>query len=269
MNYGTRQNNSKDKPSVNTRGYTFANRDGFEPSVLNVGFWDEKMTITINPALEPAKQTTERFYDYEKSVKTSLTLEKVMAILYKITKEIIPAMENDEDKSIGVIVGNDGMVAIGTGKKLTGSIRPFIALYKGIDNSTKKAEMSIYYEFKTVDCIDNYDPNNGSFEMGSKVNSEFNLFIEILKATIIGMSNASVHAGRFVNKYVNDRLYDAVVSIGTKVGADVTPRGGKGFSGFSSRQNPFATDSSSESDTTSVDDVAQLSNFDQMDDYLG
>lgn len=266
MNYGTKQNNSKDKPSVNTRGYTFANRDGFEPSVMSIGFWDDKMTITLNPALEPAKQTQDRFYDYEKSVKTSLTLEKVMALLYKITKEIMPAIEVGEDKSIGITVGNDGMVAIGTGKKITGSIKPFIALYKGIDATSKKAELSIFYEFKTIDCVDGYDPNTGGFSMGTKINSELLLFVELLKSTIIGMSNAGTHADRYVKKFVNDRLYDAVVSIGTKVGADVAPRGGGFKGGFTSRQNPFAT-TSIDNDIPSAD-VAQLSNFDQIDEYL-
>ncbi len=43
MNSGMRQNNSKDKQSVNTRGYTFMNREGFEPSAMSIGFWDDKM----------------------------------------------------------------------------------------------------------------------------------------------------------------------------------------------------------------------------------
>jgi hypothetical protein len=267
MNSGFKQNNSKDKPSVNTRGYAFMNREGFEPSAMTVGFWDDKMTITINPALEPSKQTNDRFYDYEKSVKTSLTLEKVMSLMYKISKEIIPAIESDTDKSIGVAVGNDGMIAVGTGKSITGSIRPFLALFKGINPDTKKAELSIYYEFRTIDSIDDYDPATGKYTLGTKVYSELLLFIEILKSTIIGMSNAGTHSDRYVNKFVNDRLYDAVVSIGEKVGANVTPRGGNRMGGFGQRTT-WGSQSSNESDLEAMAEAAQLTNLDQMEEYL-
>lgn len=269
MNFGTRQNNSKDKPSVNTRGYAFANRDGFEPSVMTVGFWDEKLTITINPALEPSKQTTERFYDYDKSVKTTLTLEKVMSLLYKITKEIIPAIENGEDKSIGISVGNDGVLAISTGKKITGDIRPCLALYKGINDSTKKAELSMYYEFKTITTVDDYDPSTGDYSMGTKMHSELLLFVEILKATIVGLSNAVTHADRNVNQFVNNRLYDSIVSIGEKVGANVTPRGGNRGFGGGFKRNPFSSPAESmSSPLDETEEMQHLSNFDQMEDYL-
>lgn len=267
-NFGTNQNNSKDnKASVNTRSFTFANRDGFEPSAVNFGFWDDKITIAINPALEPSKQTTERFYDYEKTVKTSLTFEKSMALLYKLNKEIIPAMENGEDKTIGLAVGNDGMIAVGTGKKITNEIRPFIALFKGINPDTKQAELSIYYEFKRIESIDNYDPETGKYEMGSKTHAEFLVFIEFLKAAIVGMSNATTHATRTVNKYMNDRLYDAVVSIGEKVGANVTPRGGSSYRNGFNTNKPNWGGTSSSMDTPMTDTI-DLNSYDQMDEYL-
>ena len=80
--YGTQQNNEKDNtPNVNTRSYQFMNRDGFDPSALSVGAWNEMLSLRINPALDKSRQSEGRVFDYDKSVSTSLTAEKVTLLL--------------------------------------------------------------------------------------------------------------------------------------------------------------------------------------------
>ena len=85
MAFGTQQNNDKDNtPNINTRSYVFMNKDGFDPSALTVGAWNEMLSLRINPALDKSRQTENKVFDYDKSVSTSLTAEKVTLLLYKI-----------------------------------------------------------------------------------------------------------------------------------------------------------------------------------------
>ena len=263
-NYGTSQNNDKDNQiSVNTRGYQFMNRDGFEPSSLQVGAWNENMSLRINPMLEPSKQTETRIFDYDRYVSTALTLEKAMLLLYKIEKEIIPAIENDIDKSIGIQVGGDSLVVVGTGKRLTGSIRPFFAIHKSLNPDTKKPEMSMFYEFKATSSIDDYNESTGTYSLSESVYTEFKLFVFLLKSFINFGSNFAAHANRFVQRFSNSKLMSTVNAIGQKVGV---PTNEYNSGGGYRRSNIFDQPSSQSSQVTDADyaDIGDINDLNEF-----
>ena len=266
--YGTQQNNEKDNtPNVNTRSYQFMNKDGFDPSALSVGAWNEMLSLRINPALDKSRQTEGRVFDYDKSVSTSLTAEKVTLLLYKIQKEIIPAIESDEDKSIGIpLNGGESLLVVGTGKRLTNTITPFLAIHKSLNPDTKKPEMSMFYEFKKSSSIDDYNEQTGAYSLVSDIHSELKLFVELLKAFIIGTSNFTVHAERLVNKYNNDKLQNNILAIGQKVGATMT--GGTNRS-YGQRQNIFGNTSNTPSySNNSGADMAELGSIEDLNSFM-
>ena len=268
MAFGTQQNNDKDNtPNINTRSYVFMNKDGFDPSALTVGAWNEMLSLRINPALDKSRQTENKVFDYDKSVSTSLTAEKVTLLLYKITKEVIPAIEAGEDKSVGIpLNGGESLLVVGTGKRYTNEITPFLAIHKSLNNDTKKPEMSMFYEFKRSYTIDDYDEKTGTYEKNSGIHSEFKLFIELLRAFIIGNSNFGVHSDRFVNRFKDDRMNKNVMAIGMKVGASMST--GSTTRNYSSRQNVFddrspnrSHDSGSDAEMTELGDINDLNEF--------
>lgn len=234
--FGTRQNNENDTrtKSVNTRVYQFKNKEGFEPSTLQVGGWDEMFSMRINPTLPPEKQSRDHLFDYERFVATSFNMEKALLFLFKINKDILPAIENDEEKNIGISVGGDSLVTIGTGKSITNSIRPYIAIHKGLNPDTKKPEQSIYYEFRKSITIDDYNPETGEYTVSEEYDSELNLFCELLKS-FIQNSNFNAHVNRFNNRFANEKNFNTMNAIAAKVGADTNTK----YDSSNSRRNVF------------------------------
>ena len=251
--FGTKQNNENDnRKSVTTRIYQFKNKDGFEPSTLQVSGWDEMFSLRINPTLPTDKQSKEQIFDYDRFVATSLNMEKAMLLLYKINKDINPAIENGEEKNVGISVGGDSLIVIGTGKALTNEIRPYLAIHKGLNPDTKKPEQSIYYEFRKSMTIDDYNAETGSYSVEEGYNSEFILFCELLKS-FIQNSNFNNHVNRYGNRFSNDKAMNTLNAIADKVGADTGSKYNSGSS-FSKRTNVFGNSSSYNSSSNTTKD---------------
>lgn len=260
MAYGTQQNNVRDKASVNTRGYQFTNKNGFDPSALSVGFWNDFLSIRINPALEKSQQTETRVFDYDKSVSTALSLRLIVRMLHGIENCIIPAIESGESHSISVQVGGDSLITIGTGTKYTNNkVCQYLAIHKELDPSTRKPAMSMFYEFSTDNIIKDYNESDGSYNIDSNINDEFKLFVQILKSAIIGLSKSTVHADRVVNRFNNDKLQTNVAAIGDKVGAKMMGTG-TGSSGWSKSNVDFSggSESNYEGEYSSLSDLDSL-----------
>ena len=264
--FGTKQNNdyNTDKKSVNTNIYQFKNKEGFEPSTLQIRGWDEMLSMRINPALEPSKQSKEQIFDYERFVATSLNMEKAMLLLYKINKDIIPAIENDEEKNIGINVGGDSLITVGTGKKITGSIKPYLAIFKGLNPDTKKPEQSIFYEFKTSMTIDDYDANTGNYTVNEGYQAELYLFMDILKSFI--QSAAVAHNIRYNTRYTSDRLVSNVTAIANKVGADTGYK--SSGSSYGPRRNVFGSSNANTSNSFNSDSFAEMEELGDLNDLM-
>jgi len=257
------QNNSKDI-NINTRGIQFMNKNGFDPSTLIVGFWNEMLSIKIHPALDKDKQSESKVFDYEKVVHTALTIEKVAKLKTDIEKKIFPAIQKGEDKRIGVPVGGDSLVVIGTGKDMTGEIRPYIAIHKSINEDTHLPEMSIFYEFNQTMCVEDFDSKTGSFNVTTDSCGELMIFYEILKSVISAMSNATVHSIRYADRFYRTRVLNDLAEIASKLGIskqrnfnnpkrDVFNSGGNSGS---SNDVPFDM-----ADMESIDDLSDINGF--------
>lgn len=267
MAYST-QNNSRDKDrkdDVNTRGIAFYNKEGFDPSALSIGFWNDAfLSLKINPALEKSKQTQSRVFDYEKTVSTALTIPLMKLLSHSIKTWVLPAIEAGEDKSISVQVGGDSLVTVGTGKRLTGDIRPFIAIHKSLNPSTKKPELSIFYEFNRQHVIEDFNESTGDYALQSNIHSELLTFIDIIDASIAALSKGGVHATRVVMKFFNDRLMNSINAIGTKVGADMPQysrqNSGQSGSNHVSFSTPSSINTSSDMDAeySTIGDISEL-----------
>ena len=231
MAFNVQQNNTRDnKVSVNTRGYQFFNLEGFGESTLTIGYWNDFMSIRMNPALDKSQRSENRVYDYDKTVSTALSI-RVLARLCKGIKDyILPAIESGEDSSVSVQVGGDSLITVGTGTKYTKTPCQYIAIHKELDEATKKPQMSIFYEFAKDSIIKEYDEKTGSYDIVNDVNDEFYLFVEMLKSSLEGFSKINAHVMRHVDKFNTDRLHNNINAIADKVGAKTMTSGGNGYS---------------------------------------
>lgn len=224
-------NNKKEQVNVNTRGSVFMNSDSpIAQSTLVTGYWNNMLSIKLHPTLPEEKQTEYRKFDYDTVVNTSLTEPKIAA-LYVIFREAMDKLKSGEPFSKGVSVGQSGLINV---RVKEGNIA--LELYKNIDETTRQSKNYLLYIFRDEDVIEGYDAEAGSFTMGDKINAEAERFLYVLKAALIQLSNAGVHAYRHVEKFYKDRLLNNVNAIANKNGIDTGStfsRGGSNSGGGS------------------------------------
>jgi len=267
FNTNNGQNNSREAANVNTKGLSFFNKDGYDGgAAFLIGYWNGLISLRMHPALELSKQTETRKFDYEKVVSTALTPEKAFILATKIEKEILPAIEKDEAHSVGIPVGSDSLLIVSTGKKLIGSIAPYIAIHKSLDPKTKLPSMSMYYSFNSDISIDNYDETTGAFEMGPSLNAELMVFLNVLKTSIIGLGNSTVHASRCVDKYFKDKLNSDIGEIAGKLGITITGPQKNSYGRGDIFSNGGRQENSSRTEPQT--NVENLSNIDDIEKFL-
>lgn len=254
MEFNKNKGNNKQQTNVNTRGIQLMNKDGFDPSTLVLGFWNEMLSIKLHPAFEPSKQTASSVYDYETVFQTVLTVEKAQLLYKKIKEKILPALEEGTESSVGVLIGDDTIVLVGTGVKQFGEAKPFLGLFKGL-NERKKAESMICFEFRPTETIEDYDPLTGEHSIDKNSYPHLELFIKFLEAGIVALLHAEAHSNRHVNNYFRERLMEAV-------GAS-TPK--QNYSNNSRTRNVFGEDSNqatmSFSPEVSKENVGDINSF--------
>ena len=258
--------NNKEEKSTNTRGIQFKNKNGFDPCAVSFSFWNDMLSIRMNPALPENQQSNTRVYDYDKTVSTALSATKISLLLDRVTKIIVPAIEAGEDKTVGIVVGGDSLVCVGTGKAMTGEIRPYISIHKSLNQDTMKPEMSIYYEFNKEQSIDDYNAETGKYKCVEGLHAEFITFIAIMKASVAALTNAETHVQRYVNQYSTERSWKTMNSIAEKLGIPI--QNGSGGVSYSRNNISFSNSSSNSSsynepiaDTMTINDINAIDEF--------
>ena len=263
MAFTNQQANSNDRVSVNTRGLQFYNTEGFEPSTLVLNYWNDNMfSIKIHPAKEQSKQTEREKFDYEKSTSSALSITKAEELLSHVG-EVIEAHQKGEECSFYVCIAGVHLMGIGT-KNIGDRNVIFFAIHKELNNERIPAE-SAYFEFNASECITQYDPATGKFEMGNAAPAEFNLFVKYLGTGINAMTKATAHSIRVVNHFYSKRIEDKIDSLMAANGVEYSGnnggsryRNGGGRSLFGGSSNANATDNRADAEVTNASTAGSL-----------
>lgn len=252
-------NNSRDNNiSINTNGVQLYNRDGFVPSALTIGYWNDVLNIRINPKLENPTET--KVFDYEKYISCILPVERIGELINAINKEIVPAMKEGRNKIISIQVAGDSLLSVGTNVATGSPLRPFIAIYKGIDVNTKKPESYLLYEFKSSTIIEDYDADKGSYTVSQPDHVELNTFIKILNAAFDGLTKATAHTINTENRFRNAAQMKVMNALAEKSGIET------GYGNTSYRKRGSSVSFGAESNNNDVGQIAQIESIDSLDD---
>lgn len=258
------QNNSRDnKNSVNTRGVQFFNKESIYSSTLSVGYWNEFLSIKINPALPKDQQTDAKVYDYTKSVVTVLSIEKASTLIREIDENIIPAIVEEREKSISIPTATDSLLSVGTVNQ-NGTIRPYIAIHKGIKEN-RIPQLSIFYEFNNLNIIDDYNETTGEYQVRNTNLSEFLAFTYILKSSVQALSHAYTHSQRVVGKWNNDKLNGMIEEIVSKLGIS-SAFTNKGY--YSKGKDNLWTTGTQNNDSSNMVEHETLQNIDELNEFM-
>jgi hypothetical protein len=273
MKFNSSNNNSRDAVNVNTRGMQFSNSEGFCPSTLLFGYWNELISIKIHPALEKSQQTDSKRFNYEEVVNTAITLEKASTLLKKIEEDILPHYNEGINTFKGIPVGGDSLIGVGL-RSDENTKTSYLAIFKALDEETKKPEIAIYYEFKSGYVVNDYDPATGKFTVEQNIPSELMLFAAALRAAINGLTHADAHSSRAVDKWFRDRLMKEIEEIGTKLGVAPKTKGnwGNGGGNYKSKDIFAGGGNSNSSDAGDLDggdaSIDKLSNIDDINQFM-
>lgn len=268
-------NNSRDAVNVNTRGMQFMNSEGFSPSTLLFGYWNEMISLKIHPALEKSQQTESKRFNYEEVTSTAITLEKAATLLSKIESDILPVY-GSENRFRGIPVGGDSLVGVGIRQDGDNTIS-YLGIYKGLDENTRKPQSAIWYEFKAGYTVDDYDHETGQFNVTQNVPGELMLFTAALRSAIDGLTHAKAHSARTVDKFFRDRLVNKLDEIGAKLGVETASKQSWGNNNGYNRSNRgdiFSGGGSSQSSNSNVDldggsaSISKLSNIDDINQFM-
>lgn len=264
-------NNNRERANTNTQALTLRNMEGSSPSALAIGFWNSLLSLRIHPPLEKSKITENNFFDWDQGISTALTIEKIVTMSGQIDEYILPALGTvGKTEFKGVNVGDNSIVGIGVRWNDDGP-SVYIAIYKGLDENSKKPESGLTYTFRTSFSVDHYSPESGDLEL-SKVQGEFRLFAQLLKVAVIGLSNATVHADRNVNKFYKDKVMGTLESVAGKVGATVGPSasggggynrtgGGNVFNSYSANTDAGRNLGNHEASVSTLDNISDIDGF--------
>ena len=259
--FGNKNNNANDnKKDVNTRSFQLYSQEGFDPSTLVLGFWNDFFSMKIHPALESDKRNEKNIYDYDKMINLVFTANTAIMLLDGLKNKILPAIEQDvkEDISIAIPMKNGtNLIEVGNGYKFTKTTRPYVSIYKNLDPDTKIPTQEIAFEFMPSESYKNYDNRTGSFETYS-VNSDLLMFIEYLENGINALTKGYAHASRDTLKYVISKMFENQKAIMDKLGIETKSYGNNNYNNYSRKIT---------NDKTEFNPMKKSQDIDQVDDF--
>ena len=218
--FNNKQSNDE-KKKVNTRSMQFFNKEGFFPSTILLGMWDNSFfTFKIHSVKD--NPTEKEVFDYNKGIGTAINLEKAMVLLEGLRDEVIPALKEGKEKSIGVNVSGTNVFTIGT-KHINGNTVPYIGIFVGL-NESRKPENFAMYELKSSQAILDYNHETGEFNSGT-VNSEILLLERFLSEGIKALTNTVAHSIRVVDQFYRTKMDSTLNSIASATGAETKSYG--------------------------------------------
>ena len=220
------QNNQQKDAHASTRGAQFFNVNGFEPSTMILGMWNQLVTLRIHPAKEKSQQTKTSVYDYDKSVSIVLDNKSTETLADIVNNEIIPALENGVECTKAVVIGTNSAVIVSTGvKKTSGKPIPYLAIARNIKPGVLIPEDMLSYTFNTSMILNNYDGNSGNSDFDIKTcqipyQAEIKLFGHMLNHLAVALVGGEYHASRNLNKKYDDSVFAFYKQLANKNGIE-------------------------------------------------
>ena len=261
------ENYSKPSRSVNTSGPTYKNSSVEVPCALGVKYWNDMIQVEFVPELPKSQQTQTRRYDYDHSVLATMRRSKCKMLSMAYHKDIVPALEQNIQKSRSVSIAGVNQLMIDT-NIVDGEAHPVIRFIQNIDESTLKADPSnvCVYEFNRAEILEDYNFETGEFKGILKPHFELDLFMDDLDNALAGTSNAYVHATKYTDAYFRESIINKLNKIGEANGLSMTsPQyGNNGGGGKGSIFTSAAGNSSQESVP-----AQNVSSLEELDAALG
>lgn len=254
------QNNNDN--TVQTRGINVTSDTKAEtPILMLVAYQNDMVKISMCGELPASQQTESRRFDRKNPIITCISREKCHALVEAYEKEIEPMLEGKQpmdEQSVSITVANVNQIALAVAKTKDGDWQTELRLIKGIDPETLICHNVTRFVFPKGEYIVGYKPDTGEFTERVINHNGIKIFVDDMKTFQRAASKAYVHAARCVDKAYKDMVFDAIVQIGNKVGAEIKQYGSTGAAHYGNAQNIFDKgESISSMPTMTLDELEQ------------
>lgn len=250
MAFVTNKSNQNNKVNTTTKVVQMYNPNGDDAGTLTLGYWNNYATMKINPALEPAKRTQGKVYNYDVNASVILNAE-VITTLYRgvLTMESRVKAKQEGVPSVAVRAGQY-IIKVGLSSDYEGMIGDYYLAFFELDNAGHPTG-SIFYPFAAQDSDDDFllfgwDEQTGSASTTIPVNSQWQMFKNFLKQASEELVSGGAHGAlsqtniwitRLTNSLdVIKSLIEMLTVSGSKsVGEQRNPNGFAGGSSFGGR----------------------------------
>ena len=203
--FGRNSNQNNNGVNVNTTFKTFFS----DLSSLTIGAWNGQISIRLIPCTGTDANGL-RQYDQNRRANTALYPEKADALRKGIVDVIIPALKNISDGvdvslpvSVSVSMGNNekkNVLSVEIDNDQNQKPRVYLRLYQMIREDNSTDPQNIYsYVFGENSYVTNYDYRTGKFAGEKDVESEWDVFYDIL-CRAVDILPISAHGVRYVNQ---------------------------------------------------------------------
>lgn len=216
------QNNRRDyADNINTRGFQLYNADGFDPSTLVVGYWNNFINLKIHPAKEKSQRTDTSIYDYSKSISIVLSETAVYQLAHLIKSKIIPAIEAGKELTLTIMSGTNNGVIISSGVAIGGDTpKPYLAIVKGIDASTRIPESIIAYEFSQAPYLEGYSGKTEDKFVKHYELSELQFFANAMERASMDYIGSSVHIDKYSRRRFDSEFFKLMKALSANLNVE-------------------------------------------------
>lgn len=191
---GNNRRNNQEKINTTTRVIQMYNPQGEDAGTLTLGFWNNFISVRLNPALPENQRGDGKMYDYDKGVsfvmnaETAITLNQGIALVEKHAKD-------KKNLSASVRTG-EYIVKVGYGDDYDGINGFYLGVFQV--NEKGKATGSLFYPFQVQDATENtllvgYDEDTGKAKKEMAINTQWKAFKNFFKLAETELINGGAH----------------------------------------------------------------------------
>ena len=260
MAFISNKGNNSNKINTTTKVFQMYNPEGEDASTLTLGYWNQYVTIKINPALDPSQRTNTSVYNYDTTASVVLNAETVTT-LHEALKEFKREIATNGSAQPVAVLVNNNVVKVGMTSDYEGMDgQYYVGLFEVDDHLVQTG--CLFYVFNagvSDDSVSLKGWNEQTGQCAEEVVYEsqwiaFNNFIEMAAKELVlgGAHGSSVSSNIALTKLTSavDYLKSLVEMIVGKGGASNEPKSSGGIGGgFASqrRQRNLGTQSPSRS----------------------
>ena len=197
---------------VNTNGVSMYSGD----DRIQVNLYDQNISLAITHAVQI---NGSRRFPKENAVSVIFTPDRAEAFATILCDGVIEAIRGGKTYQRSLPMNRDASAIAKIEVDANSNVIMYIYTGIGADRIPKTVAR---YQFDDVTPLQNYDPTNGTYDVGEPIRAQLGIFAKAFNAFTENASMASAHFAKMDNRWSNKHIMDDLYAIATKLGVPMS-----------------------------------------------